>query len=133
MESIEKVAIGFSGGKESIKLVRQLKHKNPILLTYLPNDDTRGLRALFRYFAKNEKLKIHIIYGKKKEFNETIIHDDDGQVVDYNNPLLKKAKSLGIQIFFMGRRKIDFPSLKEINKPNITINRIKMEFPLWNE
>lgn len=126
-----KIAIGFSGGKESIRLVKMLKNENPILLTYLPNDDTRGLRALFRYFAKNEGLEIHIIYGKENDFKEDFYHDERGIVHNYRNPLLEIAKELGIEILYMGRRQSDFHVLKNVHKPNIEIKGMKIEFPLW--
>jgi len=134
-------AIAFSGGKESMKLVKLLKSKKPrpILVTYLPEGDTAGLVPLYEYFAKKEGFKILFHFGKADGLDEVWTYTTDGVVTDYTNELMEFCRKNKIHVLYLGRKESDFHGkrtiieIKRLKYPkNLKVNP-RVVFPLWEK
>lgn len=137
-------AIAFSGGKESMKIVKIFKDKRPrpILATYLSKGDTEGLKPIFQYFAKQEGFEIKFLIGEEDGHQEIWTLEDlfDGKfyATSYSSNILKRVRKLrGIKVLYVGRKKVDLYDRGLVSKEKDIIlsfkTKPKVVFPLWNE
>lgn len=146
MERNVQEAIAFSGGKEAMKLVKILKDKKPrpILITYLPEGDTQGLKPLFQYFADTEGFKIYFLSGKEdgqlEIWNiEKSLYENAYYAVGYNSNILKliRQELPFIKVIYHGRKKRDLYDRGLIEDGKDLFRNFKTSprivFPLWDE
>lgn len=137
-------AIAFSGGKDSMKMIQILKDKKPrpILVTYLPDNDTAGLRPLFEYFSDTEGWHHEFLFGKEEGHFEHWTLEPNGDVwlaVGYSSNILSRVrKNLSqIKVYYVGRKKVDLYDRGLVPR-NVDIEikfrtRPKVVFPVWSD
>jgi len=137
---MERIGIEFGGGKESIKLVKELKKYNPIVF-FCAHKGAEGVIPLVKRWAELEGVKLVIVRSKSESYNQKLsgreITRDDGRKVflidHYYSPCLRAAKRHGITVLYNGRRQVDYPHLKDVVLPEkLYWHGIEIRFPYWH-
>jgi len=137
---MERIGIEFSGGKKSIKLVKELKKYNPIVF-FCAHKGAEGIIPLMKRWAELEGVRLVIVRSKRKDyyqrFDGTDHETEDGRRVylvnRYYSPCLRAAKRYSIDILYNGRRRSDHPMLRDLVLPDkLYWHTIEIRFPYWN-
>lgn len=138
-----KYAIAFSGGTESLGLVRLFRKYKPILLCFV-HKGMESMEPLIRWFARSEGLEIHVIKdlsveGYSDNFHLRPVNKTTWRVISYESPLLELAKQLGVDVLITGRKHTDFTVRQKliaegqrIRRPRrLVVDGVQLRFPFW--
>lgn len=133
---MERIAIAFGGGKESLQLMEMLRSKTPLLITCFDSKDEEKYKKRLQEMADSAGLKI-IFIKDKDGFKENWEWNTETGSIKYNNTVLKyyKNKKKPFDILYVGRRAKDIMKRCDVPFEDLPkqLNIKGIKFPLWSK